>query len=192
MLLFDAGRKPEAAEQSRRAIELGDEDAVTARNLGLAAYNVLGDDELAWTSYERARRLDPHDARLLYELDQLAARLEHDPRERLARLEADRELVLCRDDLTIEYAELLVDTGRAHEAVGIIESRAFQPWEGGEGRVLGAWDRARAAAGLPRIDPPANLGEARPVVPPPAATLADGSTDYFATSLPDLLLFARE
>jgi tetratricopeptide (TPR) repeat protein len=192
MLLFDAGRKPEAAEQSRRAIELGDEDAVTARNLGLAAYNVLGDDELAWTSYERARRLDPHDARLLYELDQLAARLEHDPRERLARLEADRELVLCRDDLTIEYAELLVDTGRAHEAVGIIESRAFQPWEGGEGRVLGAWDRARAAAGLPGIDPPANLGEARPVVPPPAATLADGSTDYFATSLPDLLLFARE
>ncbi|MBT2515979.1 DUF5107 domain-containing protein [Streptomyces sp. ISL-90] len=192
MLLFDAGRKPEAAEQWRRAIELGDEDAVTARNLGLAAYNVLGDDELAWASYERARRLDPHDGRLLYELDQLAARLEHDPRERLARLEADRELVLSRDDLTIEYAELLVDAGRADEAVGIVESRAFQPWEGGEGRALAAWDRARAAAGLPRIDPPANLGEARPVVPPPAATRADGSTDYFATSLPALLLFARE
>ncbi|MGN8552137.1 UNVERIFIED_CONTAM: DUF5107 domain-containing protein [Microbacterium sp. SLM126] len=191
-LLFDAGRKTQAAELWLRAIELGDDDAITARNLGLAAYNVLGDDQLAWSAYERARLLDPNDGRLLYEFDQLAARLGHDRTERLARLDAARPLVLERDDLTIEFAELLIDRGRAVEAVAIIESRTFQPWEGGEGRVLAAWDRARAAAGLPAIDPPASLGESRAVVPPPSATHADGSTDYFATSLPDLLLFARE
>ena len=69
------------------------------------------------------------------------------------------------------------------------KSRSFQPWEGGEGRVLGAWDHARAALGLPIADPPLSLGEGRPLYEAPVARHADGEIDYFATSLPDLLLF---
>ncbi|QHC59602.1 DUF5107 domain-containing protein [Rathayibacter sp. VKM Ac-2760] len=192
MLLYDTGRRAEAAAHWRRAIGDGSTDAVTHRNAGLAAYNDEADDDAAWASYLRARELAPRDARLLYELDQLAARLGHAPADRLARLEAARELVLSRDDLTVEYAELLSAAGRAQEALSLLESRRFQPWEGGEGRTLAAWDAARTALGLDTATPPATLGEARPLFDAPQATLEDGSTDYFATSLPSLLLFHRD
>jgi hypothetical protein len=44
---------------------------------------------------------------------------------------------------------------------------------------------------MPEADPPENLGEGRPEVQAPPAVRPDGSTDYFATSLPELLLFNR-
>ena len=79
-----------------------------------------------------------------------------------------------------------------HEAQWqILLTRRFHPWEGGEGRTLAAWDAAREVLGLPLADPPANLGETRPRFVPPVARHASGVTDYFATSLPELLLFTR-
>lgn len=192
MLLFDRGRTRDAMDHWQRAIDDGTVDPIIFRNAGLAAYNVLEDDALAWLCFERAVALAPRSARLLYELNQLAGRLGHPAHERLARLECMRDLVLGRDDLTVDFSELLVEDGRAGEAVELLESRIFQPWEGGEGRVLGAWEHARSAAGLSIALPPASLGEARPEATPPAAVRDDGITDYFATSLPDLLLFARD
>ena len=192
-LLYDRGRRREALELWERAVALGLDEPVTHRNAGLAAYNMDGDAERAWGHYERARLLAPTDARLLFETDQLAQRLGRSAAERLARIEAAGTAVIGeRDDLVIAYSGLLVDCGRSDEAVALLESRSFQPWEGGEGIVLSAWDRARDAAGLPRIDPPASLGEGRPAAVAPATRRADGVTDYFATSLPELLLFARD
>ena len=192
-LLYDRGRRREALELWERAIVLGLDEPVTHRNAGLAAYNMDSDGDRAWGHYERARLLAPTDARLLFETDQLAQRLGRSAEDRLARIEqVGSAIIRERDDLVIAYAGLLVDCGRADEAVAALESRSFQPWEGGEGIVLSAWDRARDAAGLPRIDPPATLGEGRPTAVAPAARRADGVTDYFATSLPELLLFARE
>ncbi|MFB4354731.1 hypothetical protein RAC69_16380, partial [Microbacterium sp. LS_15] len=52
-------------------------------------------------------------------------------------------------------------------------------------RQMGKRDR-------PRTDPPASLGEARAAYVPPVAKRDDGVTDYFATSLPELLLFTQE
>ncbi|HVX08406.1 DUF5107 domain-containing protein [Humibacter sp.] len=191
MLLYDAGRRKEAFDLWQRAIGLGADRARLHRNAGLASYNVLGEDHAAWTHYERARELDPLDARLLFEQDQLAARLGHPASERLSRLENERALVVQRDDLVVQLAELLTAQGRAAEALRLLESRTFQPWEGGEGEALAAWDAARFALGMPETDPPENLGEGRPEVQAPPAVRPDGSTDYFATSLPELLLFNR-
>ncbi|HSO69046.1 MAG TPA: hypothetical protein VLQ67_05350, partial [Arachnia sp.] len=154
-------------------------------------YNVAGDDARAWERYRVARELAPDDARLLFEQDLLAERLGHPAAERLRRLESDRVLVERRDDLAVRYATLLTSSGRAAEALMWLESRQFQPWEGGEGTVLAAWDAAREALGLPVEDPPLSLGEGRPVAVPPVAVHDDGHTDYFATSLPELLLFNR-
>lgn len=150
---------------------------VALRNLGLAAYNVQHDREAARAAYERAINLAPHDAKLLYEFDQLRARLGDHAAERLADLEARRPIVLRRDDLTVSYIELLIETGRIAEASSIIVARRFQPWEGGEGRVLAAWDavnlsEARSAlergCGLAAVSaierslqPPLSLGEGR-------------------------------
>ncbi len=192
MLLYDAGRRREAFEQWAAAIEAGSLDPIVHRNAGLAAYNVVHDDDAAVRFYERALELDPEEPRLLFERDQLAQRLGETAEQRLARLESNTAVVLERDDLLIEYADLLVSAGRAAEALALIDDRRFQPWEGGEGRVLGAWDRARTALGLPLIDPPASLGEARTEYTAPVARHDSGETDYFATSLPELLLFARE
>jgi len=191
MLLYDVGRREEALELWRRAIELGSDRARLQRNAGLASFNVHGDASAAWAHYLRARESDPNDPRLLFEQDRLAARLGHPASERLARLESERELVEQRDDLVVQWAELLTGEGRASDALRLLESRRFQPWEGGEGKTLAAWDAARAALGMGVGVPPESLGEGRPEVLPPRAVRADGSTDYFATSLPELLLFDR-
>lgn len=192
MLLYAHGRRGDALREWESAIDLGLEHPVLLRNAGLAAYNVAHDDDLAWRRYEQAVALAPDDARLRYEQDQLAARLTQTAEERLARLDSVRDLVLSRDDFSIEYLGLLLVVGRAREAYEILQSRSFHPWEGGEGRALQVWDDTRDALGLPRADPPATLGEARPRFVPPQAVRDDGVTDYFATSLPDLLLFVRE
>ncbi|MGQ7312351.1 DUF5107 domain-containing protein [Microbacterium arabinogalactanolyticum] len=192
MLLYQERRREEAVAMWERAIELGLQDAVVFRNAGLAAYNVSHDDALAWQRYEQARALDPDDARLLSEQDQLAAKLGHPAADRLSRLRDALPLVAQRDDLAVAYADLLRLTGDAEGALAWMDSRPFQPWEGGEGMVLRAWDAAREALGLPLADPPEHLGEQRPAFTPPVAVHEDGSTDYFATSLPEALLFHRD
>ncbi|WP_035705214.1 DUF5107 domain-containing protein [Glycomyces tenuis] len=174
--LYAAGRREEAVDAWRTAAA-ADEDPVVLRNLGVAAHNVQGDPEAAAEYYRRAREAAPDDARLLFEADQLDARRGAEPAERLAALQQRRDLVETRDDLSVQLAELLTAAGRAAEAVEILTGRAFQPWEGGEGRVLAAWEeahlslaRASLAAGDARravehataaLEPIASLGEAR-------------------------------
>ena len=191
MLLYDAHRRSEAVNRWRDAARHGD-GARLHRNLGLGLFEVEHDTAGAWAHYLRAAEADPRDARLLFELDQLAARLGHPVSERLDRLRARIDVVETRDDLTVEYARLRTAAGDPGGALEVLERHRFQPWEGGEGRTLAAWDEARAAQGLTRADPPANLGEARPQVTAPVAQHEDGSTDYFATSLPDVLLFTYD
>ena len=192
MLLYGLGRRREAADDWDIAISGGLEDAVLFRNAALAAYNVRHDDDRAWALYERATQIAPADARLRYEQDQLALRLGHSVEQRRARLETVLSTVLTRDDLTIAYVGLLVDAGEGERALQILRTRPFHPWEGGEGQALAVWDAAHDALGLERVDPPASLGETRSPYTPPVARSDDGVTDYFATSLPELLLFARE
>jgi tetratricopeptide (TPR) repeat protein len=122
-------------------------------------------------------RADPGDARLLYELDQLRKRLGQDPARRLAELEAHAGLVARRDDLSVERATLLNLAGRHAEALDVLRSRRFHPWEGGEGLVSRQWvvahqELARAAMREGRNDEaiahleaamryPPNLGEGK-------------------------------
>ncbi len=191
MLHYAQGRREDAVAAWDAAIEQGMRHPVLLRNAAVAAYNVTHDDTRAWQLYEEAIALAPADARLRYEQDQLAIRLGHSTAERLARLASVPEVVLSRDDLTIAYVRLLIAEGEAGRGLVILGARPFHPWEGGEGQALAAWDAAQDALGLERTDPPATLGEARPEYVAPAAVRADGVTDYFATSLPELLLFTR-
>ncbi len=119
-------------EQAR---DLDPQFATVWRNLGLAYFNKRQDSQAAWQAMERAFALGPADARVLFELDQLARRLGHSATGRLARLTAHRELVLQRDDLYLELVTLLNQLGRHQEALDLILRRRFHPWEGGEGKV---------------------------------------------------------
>jgi tetratricopeptide (TPR) repeat protein len=96
---------------------------------------------------------------------------------RLQELEKFYELTLQRDDLCVELGALLNQVGRHQEALALVSSRKFQPWEGGEGGPLGQWMRSHLALGRQALvqgradqarghfeaalTAPDNLGEAR-------------------------------
>ncbi len=176
-LLYDKRRHREAIDCWQRAVFHDATQVIAWRNLGIGAFNVLGDRELAQRAYAQALALAPADARLLYERDQLAKRCSRSPAERLAGLECHRDLIASRDDLSLEFATLLNQSGRHAEARELIASRHFQPWEGGEGLALGQFVRCQVMLGREALSrgeastaracfeaalrPPQNLGEAK-------------------------------
>ncbi len=145
--LYDRIRHREAITQWERAVALDPSFPTAWRNLGIAYCNVELNLERASEAFRRARAADPADARILYEQDQLRKRIGDDPKERLAELEANLELVGKRDDLSAELAALYNQVGRPAAALALLLSRRFQPWEGGEGLVLGEYERAHLKLG---------------------------------------------
>ncbi len=144
---------------------------IVFRNLGLAYYNKLSDAERAQEAYETAHRLNPSDARVFFELDQLDKKRNAPPAERLARLEQHRELVDARDDLTVVYLSLLLLAGRHEDALDILARRHFHPWDGGEGKVTGVYvnclvEQARAYLNAGRCQEAIESLERAQVYPP--------------------------
>ena len=129
----------EAIRCWEKALKLDEGNPTAHRNLGLALMNKRADCERALHHYERAFALDQSDARILFELDQLYVKIGRSPSERLAFLQQHRACVDRRDDLTIELATLHNLLGHPQEALDIIMSRVFHPWEGGEGVVTGQY-----------------------------------------------------
>lgn len=175
--LYDRKRHRDAIGQWERAAELDPNFPTVWRNLGIAYFNVEHDAVKARKAFGQARKADPDDARILYEEDQLRKRLGDDPAERLAVLESRRDLVARRDDLSVELAAIYNHVGRPLDALALLLSRQFQPWEGGEGLVLGEYVRAQLLLGRAALAegdadaaiacfeaadrPPQNLNEAR-------------------------------
>ena len=176
-LWYSKGQAGKAIACWQVAVEINPNFATAQRNLGLAAFNALQDPSEAWERYELAFALNPSDARILFELDQLAKRLAHEPADRLRRLLEFSSIVDQRDDLTLELATLLNLRGQHREALALISKRNFHPWEGGEGKVAAQYtlalsELARAAlhAGLANValdylqqalDWPQSLGEGK-------------------------------
>ena len=121
------------------------------RNLALLMFNKQDRHDEALSNMEMAFSLDSTDARILMELDQLYKRLQKPHSERLATLERHMQLVARRDDLLIEYATLLNQTGRSLEAKQLIDSHTFHPWEGGEGKVSTQYQTARVELAIDAI-----------------------------------------
>lgn len=172
MWLLDAGRDVEALYALR--IAAAGDDPVDWRNLAIALEKAddagAADDALAHALELR------RDARLVFERDVLAEGRGVSPEERLTRMLVHEQLLLRRDDLAVRYVELMLRAGRNDEALATLRGRRFRPFEGGEGRVIAAFDRAecavvaeligtdpaRAARALEQgFVPPANLGEGR-------------------------------
>jgi len=105
------------------------------RNLGIAYFNKLQQPQKALEFFEKAFQLDPSDARVLMELDQLYKRLNIKPAKRLSFLENNLNTALERDDVYIERASLYNFSGEYEHAYELIMDRKFHPWEGGEGKV---------------------------------------------------------
>ncbi len=166
-LLYDRRRHLEAIAQWERAAALDPDFPTVWRNLGIVYYNVERDEQRAREAYRRARAAAPVDARILYEQDQLRKRMGDDPAERLAALEANRDLVVMRDNFSLELAALYNQVGRPADALALLLSRSFQPWEGGEGLVLGEFVRAHLLLGRAALA----TGQARAAIAHFEATL---------------------
>jgi len=175
MWLLDAGRTGDALARLRAATEAGSTDPVVWRNLAIALVVAAHEEDAADAALARALELRA-DARLVVERDVLAVRRGLDAGERLDLLERHPELLGRRDDLAVRHANLLLDVGRVDEAWELLTTRRFRPFEGGEGQVIAAFDRAaclRAEAMLAErpaeavallesgLVPPRSLGEGR-------------------------------
>ncbi|MCU0513418.1 MAG: DUF5107 domain-containing protein [Anaerolineae bacterium] len=181
-------RYDEAIAAWRTACEREPAFATPYRNLGLAYMNKRHDAAAAQQAYARAFALNPADARVLFELDQLAKKQGVPPAERWQRLAQHLPLVQQRDDLLLEYISLLNMQGEHSAALAALLAHTFHPWEGGEGKVaeqyvlsrlhlaqqaLAAGDAAGALAHLAAAgDYPPNLNEGR-------LTGADNHLQYY-------------
>ena len=146
-LFYDRRRHEEAIRLWEKSAQLDPSNSVVWRNLGIGYFNICKDAEMARAAYDKALCANPSDARLLFERDQLAKRLGASPRERLRELETRFDLVMQRDDLSVELCALYNQTGQSEKALAIISTRRFQPWEGGEGQALGQHVRTLLALG---------------------------------------------
>jgi tetratricopeptide (TPR) repeat protein len=176
-LFYHLRRHEEAIEHWECSAMLDGSYAQVWRNLAIGYFNVRHDAEAAVRAFKNARASSPCDGRLLYESDQLQKRLKFPADGRLAELLSQHELVDSRDDLTVELATLFNQLQRPQQALDVLLSRHFQPWEGGEGLVLAQFTEAKIGLGQTALkqhcleialghfkgalNPPTSLGEAR-------------------------------
>lgn len=175
-LYYDRRRYGDAVAAWEKAVEGEPKNAVAWRNLGIAYFNRQNRPQEAKAAYEKAFAASPDDGRVFYERDQLWKKLGVTPSERATEYERHQDLVGQRDDLSLEWCGLLNQLNRAEEALAILGTRKFQPWEGGEGVALGEWTRAHLllarqalsqnpieaeAHARAALAPPLSLGECR-------------------------------
>ena len=146
-LFYDRRRYAEAIELWERSAQLIPRFSVVWRNLGIAYFNVLGSADKARSAFDTAMQAGRQDARVFYERDQLCKRIGETPEKRLREFHEFTALVSERDDLSIELAALYNQTRQHEKALALLQSRKFQPWEGGEGQALTQHVRTHLALG---------------------------------------------
>jgi tetratricopeptide (TPR) repeat protein len=175
-LLYGWKRHKEGIRSWQRAAALDPAFPTVHRNLGIGWFNG-GQPDKARAAYRRAVKAAPDDPRILYESDQVEKRTNCPVEDRLALLERRRDVVVLRDDLSMEFATLLNLAGRHEDALAFVLGQRFHPWEGGEGKVSGQYVEAHlrlADQALESGDParalahaesartyPANIGEGK-------------------------------
>lgn len=154
-LYYDKRQYDEALKNWTLSAELDPDFPTVWRNLALIYCNKEGDTEKALECMERAFSLDQSDSRIFMELDQLYKRMQKSHEFRLAKFESHPELVAKRDDLILEHATLLNQTGDYERAAEIIDNHIFHPWEGGEGKVPAQYQfsRTERAKAILRTNP---------------------------------------
>ena len=149
---YDKKRHQDAIKYWEIAQQFSPEFATVHRNLGIAYWNVHRDGQKARQSYLKALECDNNDDLLVSEYAQLCKKLGDSIEDRLRFLQNHQELVLERDDCSVEMADLLNQNSRPQEALDLLCKRTYHPWEGGEGKVLRQYTTARLLLGQSALE----------------------------------------
>ena len=109
--------------------------AFTWRNLAQAHFDHANAPETARQELEKALMLAPDNARIVYELLQLYKVIGVSARKQLAYLLSHKTQVLQRDDCALELVVLHTQLRQFCEALQILNTRRFNIYEGGEGKL---------------------------------------------------------
>ncbi|HOR56729.1 MAG TPA: DUF5107 domain-containing protein, partial [Flexilinea sp.] len=134
-LYYDKKQYQKALTDWKKSTELNDRFATSWRNLAIILWNKEKKPQEAIAAMEKAFSLDPNDARILFESDQLYKKANYPIHDRLENLEKHQSLLEKRDDLYTEYITLLNLSGQYEKALEKISGHIFHPWEGGEGKI---------------------------------------------------------
>jgi tetratricopeptide (TPR) repeat protein len=132
-VLYGLGRREEGLARWKQAVALDERLSLSWRNIGYAERQLHQDDRAAAEALRRAFAADPGDARVLLELDQAAERLRVPAAERKALLDAHRDTVDKRDDLTSSWIDLTLEAGGPADLEPVRQvllTRHFHSWEG--------------------------------------------------------------
>jgi len=132
-LLYARGQREDGLSHWREAVAIDPGLEPAWRNVGYGECYLKADLQASLKAYRNALELDPADARVLKELDEVSSSLGAAPADRLAVLEGHMKAVEARDDLVTTMVELRLNLGGeqnlrlAHEA---LSGRHFHSWEG--------------------------------------------------------------
>jgi tetratricopeptide (TPR) repeat protein len=129
--LFAHGRYDDAAKEWLTAKQLGFEDPVLERNLGVYEWRVKKDLPQAAAYYEKAIQLAPAEYRYYADLDDIYTQM-GDVSRRQKLFASAPEAVLDRDIIRARLALLLVEQRQFDQALAILMNHHFKPWEGGQ------------------------------------------------------------
>ncbi|MEW6753817.1 MAG: DUF5107 domain-containing protein [Candidatus Latescibacterota bacterium] len=185
-LLYMAGRTAEGRQWWQEAVARGSSESAVYRSIGWVAWRKDGDPRAAVDWYRQAVERRPDDYRLYIDLDQIRAALGDGARLRLDALLAAPALVRARGSIVARMAQFHADLGEYDQAIALLESRRFDPWEGATGlrliyldahvgkgdQLLEAGDLAGARASFARaLEYPISLGVGKSWRPSDAAVL---------------------
>lgn len=131
-LLYYYNQKDAGIAAWNKAAELNPGYGRVFRNLGFAADKYQNDKVAAADLYRKAIAADATDPKFFTELDILEEALKVPSAQRLARMEKNKKVIFNSDDATSRYVYLLVDNGKYDQALGLLRTRHFRVWEGGQ------------------------------------------------------------
>jgi tetratricopeptide (TPR) repeat protein len=129
-LLYSRKRYAEAQKAWESSVVLNPAYSVAQRNLGFASWKQDHDLEKAARHYEKAVSANKDDYRLYRDLDQLYS-LTRQQEKRAELLDQAPASVRQVQDIALARARLDVDRGNYRQALELLMSRSFKPWEGG-------------------------------------------------------------
>ncbi len=131
-LLYSWKRPDEAIQEWEKSLELGFKYSVLYRNLGFAFWK-RNELDRAVDFYRKASQYAPEDYKLYLELENVMKGKVEKPESRLDLFLNSPGSIQARGDVAERMIKLHLDLDNHDDAIGLLESRSFSPWEGAYG-----------------------------------------------------------